>query len=81
MANVDRAKQNKTKQETAEKAANALKARKHAADKWWDVTDDGVAAIPIPEPKDDARKLPNYIRAPNEESAIAKMAARRVVQA
>jgi hypothetical protein len=77
---VDRAKQAKDTADKAKQVADALKAKKHAKDKWWDVVADGVA-VKIPEPKDEARKSPNYIRAPNEESAVAKMAARRAVQA
>jgi hypothetical protein len=73
-------RKNKVDEKVVESRKAAYKAKKHKADKWWDVGADGVV-VKIPEPKDEARKSPNYIRAPNEKAAFAKMAARRTAQA
>jgi len=73
-------RKSKVDEKVLESRKAALKVRKHKADKWFRVDDDGIADG-ISEPKDDDRKAPDCIRAPNAEAAIVKMAARRAAQA
>jgi len=64
----------KVDEKVVESRKAARKARKHKADRWFRVTD-GVA-VSIPEPKDDARKAQDCIRASSSEAAVVKMTAR-----